>query len=162
MVIREYTTQDIGAIEAALYRFQNYLASLDDLGRIQCKPGYGEAYLTDLLNKIKEHGGQIFVAEEAGKIIGFTAGILEEETDMHRFESVPLKYGLITDVFVEEEYRGTGIGKQLMTVIEQYFKDQKCDVALLRVIAQNTNAYKMYQQIGYVTREHELHKTLIT
>lgn len=145
---------------AAQYRFQGYLASLDDLGRLQCNPGYGEAYTEDLLKKIKEQGGNIFVAEEGGKMIGFIAAVLETQSDLDKFSHAPLKQGRILDLFVEDEYRGSGVGKQLMSTVEQYLRDEKCDVVTLAVFGPNKKAKKFYEQIGYSERDYDLQKSL--
>lgn len=161
MTIREYTTQDIEPMAAAQYRFQSYLAELDDLGRLQCNPGYGEAYTEDLLKKIKERGGQIFVAEEAGKMVGFVAGVLDTQTDLDKLGHAPLKEGRILDLFVEDEYRGSGVGKKLMTKMEQYFRDEKCGAVTLAVFGPNKKAKEFYEKLGYADRDYDLQKPLV-
>ncbi len=160
MTIREYTIQDIEPMVAAQYRFMTYLSNIDDLGRLVCNPGYGEAYTTDLLEKLKEQDGQIYVAENDGKMVGFIAGVVEKESEIEKLSHIPLKQGRVLDLFVEEEYRGSGVGKQLMARVEEYFRDKKCDTALIEVFGPNKKAKNFYEQLGYADRDYDLQKSL--
>lgn len=161
MNIREYTIEDKEAIISAQYRFQGYLAEIDDLKLLRCNPGYGEAYTEDLLKKVTERGGKIFVAEEGEKIVGFVAGVFDEQSDLDKLGHKVMKYGDILDLFVEEEFRGTGIGKELMNKMEDYFRSQKCDVVVIEVFGPNNKAHQFYEQLGYADRDYRVQKILI-
>lgn len=161
MVIRDFITQDIEPMIAAQYRFQGYLAEIDDLKRVQCNPGYGEAYTDDLLKKIKEQCGHIYVAEEEGEMVGFIAGVIETQTELDKLSHIPLKHGRVLDLFVESNYRGSGVGKQLMAKIEHYFRDQQCDAIMIEVFGPNKKAKQFYEQLGYADRDYDLQKSLV-
>lgn len=160
MVIREYTIKDKEAIISAQYRFQGYLAEIDDLKLLRCNPGYGESYTEDMLKKVKEQGGKVFVAEDNKKVVGFVAGIIDEQSEIDKLGHKVMKYGDILDLFVEEEFRGTGIGKELMSEMEKYFRNQNCEAIMIGVFGPNQKARKFYEQLGYIDRDYRVQKLL--
>lgn len=161
MVIRDYKTEDTEAIAAAQYRFQGYLTEIDDLKLLRCNPGYGEVYTEDLLKKVSERSGKIFVAEDGDKIIGFVAGIIDKQTELDKLGHKVMKYGDILDLFVEEEFRGTGIGRELMAQMENYFRSQNCEAIMIGVFGPNDKAHKFYEQLGYTDRDYRVQKILL-
>ena len=160
MEIRDYAIEDKDALISALYQFQTYLAELDPLKRVQCWPGYGEAYTKDLLEKVGKHNGKIFIVEEGGKMIGFASGIIEEMPEQEKLAHIPVISGYILDVYVESEYRGTGIGKQLMEEMEKYFKEKKCTMVSFRVFKPNESAHEFYKTLGYEDRDYIMEKMI--
>lgn len=160
MVIRNYTTEDKDALISALYQFQTYLAELDPLKRIQCQPGFGEAYLEDVLKKVAQHQGTILVVEENKKVIGFATGYIEELSKYEQLAHIPIVSGYIPDVYVDPEFRGSGIGKQLMEKMEQYFKEKKCTMISFRVLRSNETAHEFYKTLGYEDREYIMEKMI--
>ncbi len=160
MVIREYTIEDKEKLIAVLYRFQGYLVELDPLKRIQCQPGYGEAYVEDLLEKIAKYQGTIIIVEENEKVIGFAAGYIEEIPKHEQLGYVPIISGYIPDVYLDPEYRGSGIGKQVMEKMEQYFKEKKCTMVSFRVFKENESAHEFYKTLGYEDRDYIMEKMI--
>ena len=160
MVIRGYKTEDKEALISAQYRFQGYLTEIDDLKLLRCNPGYGEVYTEDMLKKIKERGGKVFVAEDNENIIGFVAGVMDEQSELDKLGHKTMKYGDVLDLFVEEEFRGTGIGKELMAQMENYFRSQNCKAVMIGVFGPNEKAHKFYEQLGYTDRDYRVQRML--
>ena len=52
-------------------------------------------------------------------------------------------------VVVEQQYRGRGVGKHVMTVLEQRARQAACLEAGLQVLALNQSAVEMYEHLGY-------------
>lgn len=82
-----------------------------------------------------------YVAETNGRIIGFTAGAIEE-TDNE-------KYGHICNLAVTPEMRTLGIGRLLLRRLERDFFLDGCTACSLEVRTGNTNAHTFYEKIGY-------------
>ncbi len=160
MIIRDYKTEDKEALISAQYRFQGYLAEIDNFKLLRCNPGYGEAYTEDMLKKVNERNGKVFVAEEGERVIGFVAGVIDEQSELDKLGHKTMKYGDILDLFVEEEFRGTGIGKELMVQMENYFRSQDCEAIMIGVFGPNVKAHKFYEQLGYTDRDYRVQKLL--
>jgi GNAT superfamily N-acetyltransferase len=59
------------------------------------------------------------------------------------------KYLELDNVFIEEEYRSTGLGETLVNWLEQHAKNIDCEVILLDAYTSNTRAHKFYMQKNY-------------
>ena len=52
-------------------------------------------------------------------------------------------------VVVAQQYRGQGVGKQLMAFLEQRARQANCQAVGLQVLALNASAVQMYHHLGY-------------
>ncbi len=87
----------------------------------------------------------LFVAESGEEIAGFLAG---------RVRSLPPYFGgypvgFVSEVFVEESYRGRGIGGELVTRAVSWFKDCGVNRIELQVIMNNESARRLYRRLGW-------------
>ena len=78
------------------------------------------------------------VAEMDGRVIGYAgAWIVMDESH-------------ITNIAVEESFRGQGIGKKLTAALLQYLSNLGASYATLEVRVSNERAIRMYQSLGFV------------
>lgn len=105
-----------------------------------------EEYSTtfDLITKNKFH--KIFVLENNNKIIA-TGTLLIEPKFIHKCSFV----GHIEDIIVDKEYRGKGIGKELIIFLTNYAeKEFNCYKIILDCYEENVNFYEKcdYKKTG--------------
>lgn len=55
----------------------------------------------------------------------------------------------LEDIFIVEEYRGQGIGKEAMGKLDELMKEKKVVSMFVDVVPRNTNAIKMYRECGF-------------
>jgi GNAT superfamily N-acetyltransferase len=84
-----------------------------------------------------------FIAEENGKQVG-RAFLYIIYNDLHEEP-----YGLMEDVFVEEECRGQGIGKQLINLLIQEAKDIGCTKLLATSRHSRIKVHELYESFGF-------------
>jgi ribosomal protein S18 acetylase RimI-like enzyme len=153
IAIRQYEERDKEALKKFIEDLQDHEAELDPFGLIVRKEGFGGAYISYLLERLKKENGIVHVAESAGAVIGIIASVIlhygEHET-LGRSSSHP--YGYITDLFVAKDFRGKDVGKRLMETAEAYFRSNGCDFSTVGVLAPNRGAYDFYRKIGYADR----------
>lgn len=95
-------------------------------------------------NVLKEENSEVFIAEDEHHksvghiIVGKTTGTI-----------TGLSFGYIYDIFVEEEFRGRGIGKSLLKKAEDYCRRKGHSRIALSVSATNDSAIKLYSGSGY-------------
>ena len=83
----------------------------------------------------------IFVAEEGGKVIGLCwCTVVDRGVD---------KQGEVAEFYVEEEFRGKGIGNELIAVAKQFFIDEKVTVAFVWTHRGNEPAIELYKSASF-------------
>ena len=73
------------------------------------------------------------------KVIGYARMILGE------------KYIKIGQLWVEDAYRGQGLGTKLIHRVEALAKDKQCKIVSMHAISVNVGAIKLYKSLGYST-----------
>lgn len=117
-----------------------------------------QSYLALMLARCDKWDGKVFVAEEAGKIVGFVsvwARVPVEEPD-----DDPAEYAYVSDLVVEAARRRRGLGRELMSAAEDYARARGARRIRLSVMARNLGARDFYQSMGYVENEIEVEKSL--
>lgn len=84
-----------------------------------------------------------FVAEDNGKIIGRAFLFLI----INNLHNEP--YGLMEDVFVEEEYRGRGIGTDLVKAVIEEAKARKCYKLIGTSRISRFKVHELYERLGF-------------
>jgi ribosomal protein S18 acetylase RimI-like enzyme len=87
-------------------------------------------------------GKNVFlVAEEDGKVVGFCwCTIVDRGID---------KQGEVAEFYVEKEYRGKGIGKELLAAAKQLFIKEQVKVAFVWTHFGNEAAIALYKDAGF-------------
>lgn len=159
-LIREYTSQDRVPVIRFIEALQDYEAGLDALVLIRRLPEYGEVALRKHLSDIWRRRGQIFVAEDDGKIVGYVSGFIRQQTLDNLLGTVPMKEGFIVGLYVEPDARGQQTGHSLMAALETWFRSKGCTHMKLWVLANNEGARRLYHDLGYTERLVEAGKAL--
>ena len=84
-------------------------------------------------------GDGFLVAEREGKVVGYVVGYRSAENEGHIFS-----------VGVKKEYRGRGIGTELIHAMCDIFVANGLKYARLEVRISNTGAQKLYRSIGFI------------
>lgn len=58
-------------------------------------------------------------------------------------------YGLLEDVFVEEEFRGQGIGKKLVEMVIEKARELGCYKLIATSRFERENVHRLYQNLGF-------------
>jgi ribosomal protein S18 acetylase RimI-like enzyme len=112
------------------------------LWRKQTKPL--EKYLTKSskiqINERTEGKNVVLVAEEDSKIVELCwCSIVDRGID---------RQGELAEFYVEKDYRGRGIGKELVNAAKQLFIDEQTEVAFVWTHHWNTSAIELYEDAG--------------
>ncbi len=103
-----------------------------------------KSYLTD---RLKGKESEIIVAEEDGKLVGFTQ--LYPQFSSTRMK----KFWVLNDLYVLEIYRGLGVGKALVKGAQQFCRDNSSAGLLLETEKSNVAGNKLYPACGFKTYE---------
>ncbi|MEP9409575.1 GNAT family N-acetyltransferase [Peribacillus frigoritolerans] len=113
-----------------------------------------EKRLIDFLNN--ENESFIYVAiNDTGKIIGFASGKSIDETNFD---------GELYSLYLLQECRGLGVGRQLVSAISKHFKEKGIYSMMVWVMKQNKSGLGFYERMGgkeYFHRKSEFGGTVV-
>lgn len=99
-----------------------------------------------LMSALGNENCEIFICEDNGVVKGYAL-----ITKMLRDTPLKIRKNVcfVEQLAVSEKYRRQGIGTELLTFIKTYAKDNNFDVLKIGVRAENKNAYKLYEKMGF-------------
>ena len=99
----------------------------------------GKKYFEDLINN-----HYVVVAILNNEIVGYLAGTINEKGS---YEDV--QYGEINNMFINDNYRGYGIGKKLINSFKDYCKERNINNLIVTASSKNINAINFYKNNGF-------------
>lgn len=150
---KEYSEVDKKDLIDLAFKLEEYQKEIDPIKRVQNLKGFSELDIEDTLDDLNKNQGKILFAMNETKKIGFVIGIIWKQSEKSRLEIGLHKLGEVMHLFVEEGYRGRGVGKALLKMAEEYFVDEGCDSVWLSVFIPNINAHELYKKSGFIDRE---------
>jgi ribosomal protein S18 acetylase RimI-like enzyme len=142
LTIREYTPADRdGVIELiiALQQFEMQYAP----DHATPDRAFGEWYLEQMLESVREHDGTVLVAAHDGALCGMIAGYDVDDPESRG------RYFYIAELSVSETMRGQGVGSQLIAAIEDFARTRGHRTAVIGALVKNTRAHALYDRLGF-------------
>ena len=160
-MIREFKSSDRKALDEMQFELQKFFSEVDRTGESLPYKNIDGAnqYMQKMLDDVMSMNGKIFVAEE-DKAAGFIQGVIIEhkkgEDEIYDLSHSPSKEGWIGLFYVKPEYRGKGIGQDLLDEMKKYFKSQNCTDIRLLVLSDNAHAIEVYEKNGFIGHNLEM------
>ena len=88
----------------------------------------------------------IFIAEEAGKAVGFAQCQLRHDY-VEGTETSPVGY--LEGIYVDEAYRGRGIARELLEACEEWARGKGCAEFASDCEIDNTDSLKFHLKVGF-------------
>ena len=83
--------------------------------------------------------------EQPGKLVGFIVATVDKEIPIYRLK----EYAFIHDLWVEEEYRRSGIARQMVMETIERFKQMGVKQIRLDTAAVNESARRLFSSCGF-------------
>ncbi|MEZ3143736.1 GNAT family N-acetyltransferase [Halobaculum sp. MBLA0143] len=99
--------------------------------------------------------GGLLVARDDDEVVGFVT-FSKEQGDY----DVDSRRGLVHDLFVDEQYRGRGVGGRLLAAAEDRLAADDVTHVSLEAMAGNTDARRFYERNGYEVFRVEMEKEI--
>ena len=156
-VIRDFdpATDRVG-FDRCVKQLQDYERELDS--RMRTSEDLVPEYADYLLTRCRQLAGKILVASTGSEISGYVcvlARVPTEDPDDGDYE-----YALVSDIAVNSEYRGYGIGKALLAAAEEYARSLDAKWLRISVMARNEPAKNLYERSGFDALYVDMEKTL--
>jgi ribosomal protein S18 acetylase RimI-like enzyme len=91
--------------------------------------------------------GGVFVAEAQGLAVGYITALIDREAGK----------GRIPNLAVAAEFRGEGLGRQLIEHALDYFRREGLAYAMIETMAQNEAGRHLYPACGFVEVARQIH-----
>ena len=96
---------------------------------------------------IEEEKGDVLLAEEADRLIGFA---LVQQSSTPPFGClVPHRYAYLMDACVTESERSRGVGRLLIEAVKTWAEERRLDYVELNVLCNNRRAIALYEREGF-------------
>ena len=116
MDMRPATADDVPAVLPMVAAIAALHESWDP-AKFGYKPQPQEMYRSWLTGRARDGRSVFLVAEREGRVVGFLVATVESEIPIYRLT----EYGFIHDIWVDPTYRNEGVGRQLvMLAIERF------------------------------------------
>ena len=152
MTIVEYDDKYLEDVKDLLVELEEYIISIDKDNLDQIHPEYREKMAVIDLDNVKNNNGKCYIALENNKVIGLIMGCIFPYDEFDYLDYKCPKRGTITELIVSKKIRSNGVGRLLMSKMEDYFKSCGCEYILVDVFAYNENAINFYKKSGFHSR----------
>jgi len=120
-------------------------AQMDEMGLMLPLAEGGAAQWLKTAQNTSGKFGIVILARDGEQAVGFAHGMLKFLPDYLGGYAV----GTITHVFVDEDSRRYGVGRQLVHELEEWFRMKKVYSVELQVITGNPKAKEFWKDLGY-------------
>jgi ribosomal protein S18 acetylase RimI-like enzyme len=146
IAIRPAREEDRAAIVALINQLNLHEAALCDDRRTDLAAA--EECHAAILARIAREGGALFVACDAEDApVGFLSLAFAMDEPFVREEL--RRYGVVTDLVVAEDRRGSGIGRMLLAEAERRCREQGLRRLLIGALVANAQALASYRASGF-------------
>ena len=152
MQIIEYEDKYLEDIKDLLVELEEYIISIDQDELDKLDSDYRDKKAIIDLEEVKNKNGKCYIAVENSKVIGLIMGIIGVYDKYDYLDYKCPKRGEITELIVSKNYRGSGLGQELINKMEEYFKSVNCEYVMIDVFGYNDLALNFYFKQGYHPR----------
>ena len=135
---------------------QDYERRLDP--RMPRGESIADDYIREMFTHCRQYSGCVFVCEHDRTVAGYVT--VHTKYVSEDIDDGPRTFGFITDVFVDEAFRGQGIGRALLDHAESFAKENGVSDMMIGVLASNHPARSLYQAQGFEEFAIKLEKKL--
>jgi GNAT superfamily N-acetyltransferase len=118
------------------------------------KTEFGKKFIKERINENEDRFS--LVAENENNIVGYFIGSITMPEEYRK----QAKIGEGETMFIEEEFRGNGIGSKFIKMFENWCKEKGINRTRLVASSKNTKGVKLYKKLGYEEQDITLEKRL--
>ena len=146
MLIRDFDEEvHLIGVQACLIELQDFERSLDP--RMPSGSDIVDDYVPRMLDRCKQCGGKVLVAEVDSEVAGFTTILTSVKSE--EIEDGDIEYGLVSDLVVASKFRRQGLGRKLLEAAESYAKANEVKWLRIGVLAENHSANALYESLNF-------------
>ena len=159
-MIEEYKDEYLDEVKDLLVELEEYIVSIDKDGLDKVHPDYRDKMAIIDLDKVKKQNGKCYIYKENNEVLGLIMGIITEYDEYDYLDYKCPKRGEIIELIVTNKTRSKGIGHELISTMENYFKECGCEYVIVDVFAYNDIGNNFYNKNNYHSRMNTMIKKI--
>ena len=145
MTIRPATAEDVPLVLPMVQRLAD-LHQAWDARRYPYLPNIGQRYDRWLRTRASDPRSVFLVAEASpGNLAGFCVAMAQAEIPIYHTQEI----GFLHDLWVEEDYRHEGVGRQMTMLLVERFREMGIRQVRLETAAANELARALFRSCGF-------------
>ncbi len=128
-----------------LFKYHQKIANKNDKSYDQPKKNNWTIWKKFAEKNLRSRKVLFLIVYDDKKPIAYCLSVIKKGIPVYKIK----EYGLISDLYVEKNYRGKGLGKKLINKSKKFFKKNKLKFMELGVRHNNKSATKVYQKYGF-------------
>lgn len=152
MEIIEYEDKYLEDCKDLMVELEEYIVSIDEDHLDQVGKYYRELIMDINLKELEKNEGKCYIAIDNNKAIGLIMGLVVKYDESDYLDYKCPKKGRITELIVTKKIRSKGVGKELISKMENYLKNIGCEYISIEVFAYNKYAIDFYTKGNYHAR----------
>lgn len=144
VIIRPAVEADAEAIGRLWENLVAYHQALDAALPAAVTDGH-KVYARRVVDRLYDTHTRILVAVDGDRLIGYVLGVI---VDLVPEMFAPEEGGFLADIFVDESYRGRGIGRKLVNTLAEWLRSRGISYLEWYVAARNDSGRSFWQSIG--------------
>ena len=143
VTIREARLEDLRAMVPLWQQLMDFHEDLE--GTYNLVDDAVERWTKYIGPKFDDEDWYILVAELGGKLVGYTAVIVQDYPPVF----IATKHGFVETISVDEAHRGKGIGKQLLEAAEVWLRSRGVPEVTVRIDERNPASKALFGSAGF-------------
>jgi GNAT superfamily N-acetyltransferase len=154
--VRTAVPADRDAVVALIRALNIYEAAIT--GDRLVSQAAAEAYYAGLIDRIARQDGRLLAAAAGRSVVGILGLIVQEDQVFVREEV--RRHGYVSDLVVDETWRGRGVGRLLLGEAERLTREKGLNRLVIGVMAGNDGAERLYAELGFAVYAKAMMKPL--
>ncbi len=144
MTIRRMRPEDVDAVARLWEALVAYHRQLDT-SLPPAAPQGARRYARRLLDRIDDPMSRVLVADVDGTVVGYVLGVIVDLTPEMFMQDAS---GFLADIYVDESYRRSGVGRALVTELVDWFRQKGVHYFEWHVAARNEDSIAFWRSLG--------------
>ena len=157
LVIRDYTSADIEIIAQKQEELINFHFKIDPS---YYKPSINaqEEIKEFLKRKLNDKNFKLLLVLYHKEVIGYVMGWMTERPPIYFYRKV----GYLSNIYIDDKYRGLGIGSKIFKVLEKWFIEKKATFIEIKADSENEDTIKSFIAFGFSMKIRGFYKKIET
>jgi GNAT superfamily N-acetyltransferase len=109
------------------------------------KKEYNRFFKSYMLGLLDNPDAVVCVAEDDGQVVGYAVATRGRDQPFMKFSHV----AVLNDMYVEEDHRNTGVGRQLLAALRTWAQEQNLDALEVQVFPEHEQEIDLLQKLGF-------------